>query len=276
MFATTRQILTETLRVVSSNPILVVKVCGAWTVLSAMIFLITGIEPDDYLDIASSFQLLHIPLMIILMIGLTSGAVTWIRAIQLNEDVFWVNLNLNSRYVRLFIIYSFVTLISFGSAFTISRFYFHFFSIFYYGYLLKGGGSLVLFLIADNLCYSFYVFIFVCFFVLFHAPSSLVVPAISLGRNLTISQSVKLSQGARFSIFVLTAPLFLSMKIAILFSLRFIAVIGLYSPLGILFLFLVFAILHVGSVVYVTLLTRAYFLLRERQANAAQQAQPPV
>ncbi|MCA1300151.1 hypothetical protein [Stappia indica] len=276
MFATTRQLLTETLRVVSSNPILVVKVCGAWTVLSAMTFLITGIEPDDYLDIASSFQLLHIPPMIILMIGLTSGAVTWIRAIQLNEDVFWINLNLNSRYIRLFIKYSFITLGSFSIAFTVARFCSHFFNIFYYRYLLNDGNSLFLFLLPDNLDYFFYVFIFLYFFLTSHAPSSLVVPAISLGRNLTISQAVKLSEGARFSIFVLAAPLFLSMKIAILFSLRFIAVNGLYSPFGILFLFLVFAILHVGSVVYVTLLTRAYFLLRERQANAAQQAQPPV
>ncbi|WP_029058653.1 hypothetical protein [Stappia stellulata] len=265
---TTRRLLVGTVKAVSMNPVLFVKVCGAWTVLLAVLSIVSGSVTNMSAGHTTSFQPADIPYLVGGMISAASISVAWIRGVLLKTSVSSINLRFQTREA-IFFFWTIIIILILGAF------------VFLFAIL-----DLILSFFVANLLFfvgsgAFQVFSYVAvaaivaFVSFLYAALSLILPAKALDEDLTLKQAFYESRGLRLPMIV-SYLVVGGVLLCVYYLIDFLVPAeSARSVLGAIKTFVLEAVANLGLVLYTGILTGGYYILRERQMPSGGGPQAP-
>jgi hypothetical protein len=256
---TTRRLLVGTVKAVSMNPVLFVKVCGAWTVLLALVSIVSELMTDTSASDTTSFQPADIPYLVGGMISTASISVAWIRGVLLNEPVSGVYFKIKIREV-IFFFWSLVIFLILGAILLFCVFFIIIIPDFVATFLYFYFGSWVI-----QVYYYVSIGVIVAIVLFLYAALSLILPAKALDEDLTLQQAFYESRGLRLPMivsFLVVGGVLLCVYYLIDFL---VPAESARSVLGAIKTFVLEAVANLGLVLHTGILTGGYYILRERQ-----------
>ncbi|MCA1300152.1 hypothetical protein [Stappia indica] len=257
---TTSRLFVGAFKALFSNFDSLIKICWAWYALLLTVQLSAIVFPGDMVgtgavgprDIVFTFVAVAL-----FFVSSSSIAVAWHRCLLLEEAPRSFHLKVGARevtYLLKMLLVGVIAIVPAVIAVTLAG-------------LLAGMGGRMLAILSG--------FVFLAFFLPFLMRLSLILPAAAFDEKLSIGEAFRDSEGLGFPMALAAIGLGLIVG-AVSAVLDYLTPAGgqLMAAFATVILSLVLQI--VTTALQISVLTGGYYILRERQANAAQQGQPPV
>lgn len=258
---TTSRLFVGAFKALFSNFDSLIKICWAWYAILLAVQLSAFLFPGDMVgtgavgprDIIFTFVAVAL-----FFVSSSSIAVAWHRCLLLEEAPRSFHLKVGARevtYLLKMLLVGVIAIVPAVIAVTLAG-------------LLAGMGGRMLAILSG--------FVFLAFFLPFLMRLSLILPAAAFDEKLSIGEAFRDSEGLGFPMALAAIGLGLIVG-AVSAVLDYLTSAGggqFMAAFAMVILSLVLQI--VTTALQISVLTGGYYILRERQANAAQQAQPPV